>query len=88
MLLHAVGVVMQSQQAEGDRGKLTCCHGLNISFRICKSLELNPDICKSDLLPWPKTWSWCAQSSPESSSGHRGLAVPPLSRNGGRQALS
>lgn len=52
------GVVIQSQQTEGDRGKLTRCYGLNVFFRICKSLELHPDTHKCDLPPWPKRWSW------------------------------
>lgn len=85
MLLHAVGVVMQSQQAEGDRGRLTCCPGLNISFRICKSLELTPDIHKSDLPPWPKIWSWylvCPELSWEQQWSQE------AGRNGGRQAVS
>lgn len=50
----SMGVVILSQQAEGDRAKLTHGYRLNISFRICKSLELNPDTHQSDPPPWPK----------------------------------
>lgn len=33
----SMGVVIQSQQAEGDRTKLTHCYGLTISFKILRA---------------------------------------------------